>query len=260
MLNDSVPTVGRSSNTVNDSGKSVTGKRVLLVEDDPSILATLKYNFGMEGYEVLVALDGAEALTLARSRSPSLIVLDVMLPIMSGTEVCRSLRAEGDTVPILMLTARTEEVDRVVGLEIGADDYMVKPFSVREVVAKVAAMLRRVEMLTAEGADQPEERLSIGDMIIDLAGREVSRDGIVIHLRPKEYDLLVYLAQDRGRAFSRDQLLQHVWGYDYAGDTRTVDVHVRWLRQKIEENPSAPEHVLTVRGMGYRFAPASNSA
>jgi DNA-binding response OmpR family regulator len=238
----------------------VAGKRVLLVEDDPSILATLKYNLGMEGYEVLAALDGAEALTLARSRTPNLIVLDIMLPIMSGTEVCKSLRAEGDTVPILMLTARAEEIDRVVGLEIGADDYMVKPFSVREVVAKVAAMLRRVEMLTAADQGQPEERLEIGDIVIDLAGREVTRNKEVIHLRPKEYDLLVYLALDRGRAFSRDQLLQHVWGYDYGGDTRTVDVHVRWLRQKIEEDPSAPKFVLTVRGLGYRFAPASNTA
>jgi DNA-binding response OmpR family regulator len=238
----------------------VAGKRVLLVEDDPSILATLKYNLGMEGYEVLAALDGAEALTLARSRTPNLIVLDLMLPIMSGTEVCKALRAEGDTVPILMLTARTEEIDRVVGLEIGADDYMVKPFSVREVVAKVAAMLRRVEMLTENDQEQPEERLEIGDIIIDLAGREVTRNDKVIHLRPKEYDLLVYLVLDRGRAFSRDQLLQHVWGYDYAGDTRTVDVHVRWLRQKIEEDPSAPKYVLTVRGLGYRFAPASNTA
>lgn len=228
---------------------------MLLVEDDPSILATLKYNFGTEGYEVLVASDGAEALTLARSRTPNVIVLDLMLPIMSGTEVCKSLRAEGDTVPILMLTARTDEVDRVVGLEIGADDYMVKPFSVREVVAKVAAMLRRVEMLTAKGQDQPEERLEIGDIVVDLAGREVSRNDEVIHLRPKEYDLLVYLALNPGRAYSRDQLLQHVWGYDYAGDTRTVDVHVRWLRQKIEEDASAPKHVLTVRGLGYRFAP-----
>ena len=236
------------------------GKRVLLVEDDPSILATLKYNLGMEGYEVIAVMDGAEALTLARSRTPNLIVLDVMLPIMSGMEVCRSLRAEGDTVPILMLTARAEEIERVVGLETGADDYMIKPFSVREVVAKVAAMLRRVEMLTAKDEEQPEERVGIGDIVIDLAGREVTRSGEVIHLRPKEYDLLVYLVLDRGRAFSRDQLLQHVWGYDYAGDTRTVDVHVRWLRQKIEEDPSSPKYVLTVRGLGYRFAPVVNTA
>ena len=236
------------------------GKRVLLVEDDPSILTTLKYNLGMEGYEVIAVMDGAEALTLARSRTPNLIVLDVMLPIMSGMEVCRSLRAEGDTVPILMLTARAEEIERVVGLETGADDYMIKPFSVREVVAKVAAMLRRVEMLTAKDQEQPEERVGIGDIVIDLAGREVTRSGEVIHLRPKEYDLLVYLVLDRGRAFSRDQLLQHVWGYDYAGDTRTVDVHVRWLRQKIEEDPSSPKYVLTVRGLGYRFAPVVNTA
>jgi DNA-binding response OmpR family regulator len=241
--------------TAADKQRSERRRKILLVEDDPSIMATLKYNLVREGYDMLVASDGAEALTLARSRTPDLIVLDLMLPIMSGTEVCRSLRADGDTVPILMLTARDHEIDRVVGLEIGADDYMVKPFSIREVIAKVAAMLRRVDMLVSEPFDQTSERLEAGDLVIDLAGREVTREGEVIHLRPKEYDLVAFLAQHPGRAYSRDQLLQHVWGYDYAGDTRTVDVHVRWLRQKIEDEPSDPKLVLTVRGMGYRFAP-----
>ena len=227
---------------------------MLLVEDDPSILATLRYNLESEGYQVLTASDGAEALTLARSQAPAVIVLDLMLPIMSGTEVCKSLRADGDMVPILMLTARGETVDRIVGLEIGADHYMTKPFEVREVLAQVAAMIRRVEAEASKAGGTEIERLEIDDLVVNLASREVSRGGELIHLRPKEFDLLAFLAGNPGRAYSRDQLLQQVWGYDYAGDTRTVDVHVRWLRQKIEENSSDPQYVLTVRGLGYRFA------
>ncbi len=227
---------------------------MLLVEDDPSILATLRYNLESEGYQVLTASDGAEALTLARSQAPAVIVLDLMLPVMSGTEVCKSLRADGDMVPILMLTARGETVDRIVGLEIGADHYMTKPFEVREVLAQVAAMIRRVEAEASKAGGTEIERLEIDDIVVNLASREVSRGGELIHLRPKEFDLLAFLAGNPGRAYSRDQLLQQVWGYDYAGDTRTVDVHVRWLRQKIEEDASNPKYVLTVRGLGYRFA------
>ncbi len=227
---------------------------MLLVEDDPSILATLRYNLESEGYQVLTASDGAEALTLARSQAPAVIVLDLMLPVMSGTEVCKSLRADGDMVPILMLTARGETVDRIVGLEIGADHYMTKPFEVREVLAQVAAMIRRVEAEASKAGGTEIERLEIDDMVVNLASREVSRGGELIHLRPKEFDLLAFLAGNPGRAYSRDQLLQQVWGYDYAGDTRTVDVHVRWLRQKIEADASNPKYVLTVRGLGYRFA------
>ena len=227
---------------------------MLLVEDDPSILATLQYNLGTEGYEVLTATDGAEALTLARSQSPAVIVLDLMLPVLSGTEVCKSLRGDGDMVPILMLTARAETVDRIVGLEIGADHYMTKPFEVREVLAQVAAMIRRVEAEASKAGATDVEQIEVGDMLINLASRELSRSGELIHLRPKEFDLLAFLAANPGRAYSRDQLLQQVWGYDYAGDTRTVDVHVRWLRQKIEDDASQPSYVLTVRGLGYRFA------
>ncbi len=224
-----------------------------MVEDDSSILANLEFNLKREGYDVLTATDGVSALDLARSRSPDLILLDLMLPLMTGTEICRSLRRDGDTVPIIMLTARTDELDRVVGLEAGADDYVPKPFSVREVVARVGAMLRRVDMDHRDAQGEEPETITIGDLTLDLASRESMKHGERVHLRPKEFDLLVFLSKSRGRAFSRDQLLEHVWGYDYAGDTRTVDVHVRWLRQKIEADPSDPQLLLTVRGVGYRI-------
>ena len=227
---------------------------MLLVEDDASILATLKYNLRTEGYEVLTATDGAEALALARSQSPAVIVLDLMLPVMSGTEICKALRREGDMVPILMLTARGETIDRIVGLELGADHYMTKPFEVREVLAQVAAMIRRVEAEASKADTSNVEQLQIDDLLINLAAREVTRAGELIYLRPKEFDLFAFLASNPGRAYSRDQILQQVWGYEYTGDTRTVDVHVRWLRQKIEDDASQPRYVLTIRGVGYRFA------
>lgn len=231
-----------------------TGKRVLLVEDDANLLAALRYNFAQEGYEVLSATDGQRGLALARAETPDVIILDLMLPSMGGLDVCRALRRDGDVVPILMLTARDAEIDRVVGLEIGADDYIVKPFSVRELIARVAATLRRVEMLKVGPAGNGNEQLTFGDLSIDLAGREVTIAGAGVRLRPKEFDLLAFLAGGAGRAFSRDQLLEHVWGYDYSGDSRTVDVHVRWLRQKIEEDPPNPRRIVTVRGVGYRFS------
>lgn len=225
------------------------------MEDDASLRAALRYHLGAEGYEVLTAADGREALLAARDQSPDLIVLDLMLPIMSGLDICRAIRNDGNTVPILMLTAKESEVDRVVGLEVGADDYVTKPFSTRELMARVAAMLRRVDMLSSVQAKPPDETLTFGHLTIDLAAREVFWDGDRIPVRPKEFELLSFLAQNPGRAFTRDQLLQHIWGYEYSGDTRTVDVHVRWLRQKVEEDPSTPHHILTVRGIGYRFAP-----
>ncbi len=227
---------------------------MLLVEDDPNLLTALRYNLASEGYDVLAATDGQQGLAIARSHSPDVVVLDLMLPSLGGLDVCRALRRDGDTVPILMLTARDAEVDRIVGLEVGADDYVTKPFSVRELIARVAAMLRRVEMLKAENAGGDDETLTFGDLSIDLARREVARGGQIVRLRPKEFDLLAFLARGGGRAFSREQLLQHVWGYDYFGDTRTVDVHVRWLRLKIEDDPSNPCRVVTVRGVGYRFS------
>lgn len=226
--------------------------KILVVEDDLNLLSTLKYNFLKEGYHVTTAVDGAGALETARKEKPALIVLDVMLPKMSGFEVCRILRKETN-VPILMLTAKVEEVDKIVGLEIGADDYMTKPFSMRELLARIRAMLRRAEM----GRIQPEakpEPLQISEMEIDIARHQVSLRGKALELSPKEFDLLAFLAQNRGLVFSREQLLEKVWGYDYAGETRTVDVHIRWLRQKIEKNPAKPVHLVTVRGAGYKLA------
>jgi two-component system OmpR family response regulator len=228
--------------------------KILVVEDDQNLLDVLKYNLIKEGYDVFSAVDGIEALDVARSNKPDLIVLDIMLPRMDGFEVCRILRREM-TMPILMLTAKAEETDKVVGLELGADDYMTKPFSLREFLARIRAMLRRTEMMTAASTAQETipSVIKVGELEIDLAGHTVSRSGTLIDLTHKEFDLLAFLIKNRGQVFSRDQLLEKVWGYDYAGDTRTVDVHIRWLRQKIEVNPANPVHLLTVRGIGYKF-------
>jgi len=229
----------------------MTGNKILVVEDDQNLLATLKYNLLNEGYDIATAIDGAQALGIAREEKPELIILDVMLPKMSGFEVCRILRKEM-TVPILMLTAKTEEVDKIVGLEIGADDYMTKPFSMRELIARVRAMLRRADMVQSQPTSD-EEHLKIGDLDIDINRHQALCKGSPLDLTPKEYDLLVFFAKNKGIVFSREQLLEKVWGYDYAGDTRTVDVHIRWLRQKIETDPANPRVILTVRGTGYKL-------
>jgi DNA-binding response OmpR family regulator len=221
-------------------------KTILLVDDEPTLVATLKYNLEREGYRVITAADGEQALSTARAERPELIILDLMLPVMDGLEVCRVLRRE-TTQPILMLTARSEEVDKVVGLELGADDYVTKPFGMRELLARVRALLRRTS------TSEPGEELVSGDLTFDLKRREVRRIGKVLDLKPKEIDLLLYFARNRGRAFSREQLLREVWGYDFYGDSRTVDVHVSWLRQKIEPEPHRPVRLVTVRGVGYRF-------
>jgi DNA-binding response OmpR family regulator len=238
-------------------------KKVLVVEDELTLVETLEYNLTRQGYEVCTATDGLAALEVARRERPDLIVLDIMLPGLDGFEVCRILRREMN-VPILMLTARADEVDKVVGLEMGADDYLTKPFSMRELLARVKALLRRVslirEELVAEGdmasaAGLPDHRplLTFGDLTIDLARREALRNGEPLRLKPKEYDLLVFLARNRNIALSRDLILERVWGWDFAGGTRTVDVHVRWLREKIEPDPAQPSRIVTVRGVGYRF-------
>jgi DNA-binding response OmpR family regulator len=223
-------------------------KKVLVVDDEPTLVATLKYNLEREGYQVITASDGDSGLSLARSDRPDLVVLDLMLPAIDGFEVCRLLRREM-TVPILMLTAKADEVDKVVGLELGADDYVTKPFSMRELLARVRALLRRAE--TAPAVEM--ELLAVGDLQVDLRRREASRQGRVLTLKPKEYELLLFLLRNRGRAFTREQLLDQIWGYEFAGDTRTVDVHVRWLRQKIEDEPAKPTRLITIRGVGYRF-------
>jgi len=225
--------------------------KILVVEDDRNLLDTLKYNLRREGYEAMTATDGAEALDVARRQKPDLIILDIMLPKLSGFEVCRILRKEM-TVPVLMLTAKDQEVDKIVGLEIGADDYMTKPFSMRELLARLGAMLRRADMAAAQLASE-RKVVKIGDLEIDFGRHQASCRGSRLDLTPKEYDLLAFLATNKGLVFSRDQLLDKVWGYEYAGNTRTVDVHIRWLRQKIESDPAKPTRLVTVRGAGYKL-------
>ncbi len=232
--------------------------RILVIEDEQSLRETLAYNLKREGYDVQTAADGLEGLALARSEEPDLIVLDLMLPGMDGLEVCRVLRQE-TSVPILMLTARTEEIDRVVGLEVGADDYVTKPFGMRELLARIRALLRRVRMLSQEaegedvGALARQKTLTFGDLTIDPDSRQVFLRGEPLALKPKEFDLLLFLARNRGRVLSRDLILERVWDWSYSGGSRTVDVHVRWLREKIEPDPSNPTRIITVRGAGYRF-------
>ena len=227
-------------------------KKILIVEDDRNLLDTLVYNIEKEGYVVISSMNGEEAVESARKEKPDLIVLDIMLPGLNGLEVCRILRREM-TVPILMLTARNEEVDKIIGLEIGADDYMTKPFSMRELIARIRAMLRRAG-ITVTQLDSVDKTIVIGTLEIDTERHRVAVSGKELELSPKEYDLLVFLAVNKGFVFNREQLLEKVWGYDYAGDTRTVDVHIRWLRQKIEHDPSNPENLITVRGAGYKLA------
>lgn len=231
-------------------------EKILIVEDELALQETLAYNLERQGYEVHLAGDGPTALSLARQHGPDLLILDVMLPGMDGFEVCRVLRQEMNT-PILMLTARDDEIDRVVGLEVGADDYMTKPFSMRELLARVKAMLRRVRLIRAEleaqPAPPPAAALVFGNLTIDAGRREVLVNGAPVALKPKEYDLLEYLTRHRGQMLSREVILNEVWGWDFTGDSRTVDVHVRWLREKIETNPASPVRIITVRGAGYRF-------
>jgi len=236
-------------------GTRMKGKTILVVEDDPNLLDVLRHNLSREGYELLTARDGQEALSTAREGKPDLILLDIMLPVLDGLEVCRILRKEMN-VPILILTAKADEIDKVVGLEIGADDYVTKPFSLREVMARVKAMLRRSGMAAAEPVVEKGlsgDVIEAGNLRIDVGQHVVTLGGEVVSLSPKEFDLLSFLAQNRRRAFTRDYLLDKVWGYEYGGDTRTVDVHIRWLRQKLENDPAHPARLLTVRGVGYKL-------
>ncbi len=224
------------------------------MEDDRNLQEAIRYNLVAEGYEVFVAGDGEKALAIARANQPDLLVLDLMLPGMGGIEVCSALRREGSSAAVIMLTARDSEADRVAGLETGADDYVVKPFSMRELLARVTAQLRRTAMLNSSAASVETDIIEAGGLRIDRAARQVLLGGGEVDLRPREFDLLAFLAARPGRVYSRDQLLQEVWGFDYSGDTRTVDVHVRWLRLKIEDDPSSPVRLQTVRGVGYRFS------
>ena len=229
---------------------------ILVVEDEPALRDTLSYNLKKDGFAVEAVGDGRAALDSARSLKPDLIVLDLMLPGIDGFEVCRILRREMST-PILMLTARDDEIDRVVGLEVGADDYLTKPFSMRELMARVKAQLRRTRLLREElekldGQDK-QEKLTFANLVINRTRREVMLDDKPLALKPQEYELLLFFAEHRGQMLSREFILERVWGWDFIGDSRTVDVHVRWLRQKIEADSSDPKRIVTVRGGGYRF-------
>ena len=226
------------------------GKTVLIVEDERAIVEILKFNLKREGYETLEALDGLEGLALARSGDPDLILLDVMLPGMNGFEICRNLRDGGSAVPIIMLTAREEESDKVFGLESGADDYMTKPFSMRELLARVKANIRR-RSLDAEVKAGSGQTIRLADVTIDLAAMTVSKNGTVVEVTQKEYDLLTCLSSEPGKVWSREALMEKVWNYDYYGDMRTVDVTVRRLREKIEDDPGTPKIIRTKRGAGY---------
>jgi DNA-binding response OmpR family regulator len=225
-------------------------RTILVVDDEPNLREALAEGLEAEGFRVVTAADGSEALARFRETRPDLIILDLMLPELSGVEVCRIVRAESP-VPILMLTAKDSEVDKVVGLELGADDYVTKPFSLRELLARIRALLRRAERSVA-AAETPAV-LDLGQVQVDLAGHRLLREGVTVPIKPKAFELLAFLMRNPGQVFTRDQLLEHVWGYDYGGETRTVDVHVHWLRSRIEADPAAPAFLHTVRGVGYVF-------
>ena len=228
--------------------------KILVVDDEQNLVDSLQYSLRAEGYEVAIARDGEEALAKARDLLPDLIILDLMIPMISGKDVCRIIRKESN-VPILMLTAKDNEIDRIVGLEIGADDYITKPFSMRELIARIHGVLRRVTWgeNASLGNRSAIKVLSTSRISINTESHEVSVSGTSVSLKPKEYELLTLLIVNKGKVLSRNQILNAVWGYDFYGDTRTVDVHIRWLREKIEENPSSPVSIQTVRGVGYQL-------
>ena len=225
-------------------------RTILVVDDEPTLRETLVDALEAEGFRVVAAADGREALTRFRAERPDLVLLDLMLPELSGIEVCRIIRAESG-VPIVMLTAKDSELDKVVGLELGADDYVTKPFSLRELSARIRALFRRSEQAVA--IENPPSVIDLGAVQADLAGHRLLRDGEVIPIKPKAFELLAFLIRHPGQVFTRDQLLERVWGYDYGGETRTVDVHVHWLRSRIEADPGHPAFIHTVRGVGYVF-------
>ena len=226
-------------------------RTILVVEDETTLRETLADALEAEGFDVVQAADGRAALSQFRAERPDLILLDLMLPELSGIEVCRIIRAESG-VPIVMLTAKESELDKVVGLELGADDYVTKPFSLRELSARIRALFRRSEQAAAPTPAGPPV-VDLGRVQVDLAGHRLLRDGEALPIKPKAFELLVFLLRNPGQAFTRDQLLEHVWGYDYAGETRTVDVHVHWLRSQVEDDPGSPRFIHTVRGVGYVF-------
>jgi DNA-binding response OmpR family regulator len=226
---------------------------ILLVEDDPDIASLLDLHLSDEGYDVDIVTEGNEGLERALSEEYALVILDIMLPGMDGFDICREIRAEKRSLPILMLTAKTEEIDKVLGLELGADDYITKPFSIREVLARVKAIFRRIEY-DQEAARQPEQQITIADLVVDPEKRKVMLRGDTLELTNKEFDLLLLFVQHPGKAYSRQELLDEVWGYQYSGYSQTVNTHINRLRNKIEDDPSDPHYVKTVWGVGYRFA------
>ncbi len=225
--------------------------KVLVVDDEEHIVELIKFNLEGNGYEVVEAYDGIKAIELSKEEKVDIVILDLMLPGVGGIEVCRSLRKNPDTekIPIIMLTARSEETDKVLGLEIGADDYITKPFSVRELIARMKAVLRR----SSDNKKEAKKVIKINDIIIDIEKHEVTRNNDKIELTLKEFELLRILAENRGKVLSRNMLLDEVWGYDYFGETRTVDVHIRHLRKKIEETDKSPKYIETIRGVGYKM-------
>ncbi|MFL5642605.1 MAG: response regulator [Chloroflexota bacterium] len=225
-------------------------RTILVVDDEPTLREALVEALESDGFRAVAAADGREALTLFRSERPDLVLLDLMLPELSGIEVCRIIRAESG-VPIVMLTAKDSELDKVVGLELGADDYVTKPFSLRELTARIRALFRRSDAAVA--VEDAPAVVDLGPVQADLGGRRLLRDGLVVPIKPKAFELLAFLIRHPGQVFTRDQLLERVWGYDYAGETRTVDVHVHWLRSRIETDPANPSFLHTVRGVGYVF-------
>ncbi len=243
-----VPETTRSRSADVHPNGTPSPAKILIVEDEPNMVAGLRDNFEYEGYQVIAAQDGVEGLERALAESPDLIVLDVMMPRMSGLEVCKRLKAQRPSMPIIMLTARGQEVDKVVGLELGADDYITKPFSVRELLARIKAVLRRTRVLPKQ-----QERYSFGDIEVDLRACRVRRKGVDVELSTKEFELLKYFMVHPGETLSRERLLEDVWGYERFPTTRTVDAHLVHLRQKLEPNPEQPQFFLTVHGTGYKF-------
>ncbi|WP_033828210.1 response regulator transcription factor [Bacillus andreraoultii] len=228
-------------------------EKILVVDDEQSIVTLLQYNLQQAGYDVITAFDGKEGLNKAKAESPALIILDLMLPKMDGMDVCKELRKEQMHIPILMLTAKDDEIDKILGLELGADDYMTKPFSPREVVARVKAILRRTRMFTQVETVHDTDKIIVGPLEILPEQYEVYLNGERLEFTPKEFELLLYLTKNKGRVLSRDQLLNAVWNYDFVGDSRIVDVHISHLREKIEENSKKPQYIKTIRGLGYKF-------
>ena len=234
-------------------------KKLLVVDDEPSIITLLKFNLEKNGYEVIVGKDGLEAIQLVEKENPDLLVLDLMLPELDGMEVCKKLRQDSHHLPILMLTARDDDFDKVLGLELGADDYMTKPFNTRELIARVKALLRRYNLPSIEKEEiEKDKKIKVGNITIEEDKFEAYLNNKLLELTPKEFELLLYIVKHKNKVLTRDQLLDAVWNYDFTGDTRIVDVHISHLREKIETDTKQPQYIKTIRGIGYKFGEPKN--